>query len=181
MDAVQTTTNELSRKSRFTDDAELIWLSLVKAQKTDLSDISDDIMMSTSDSIDNFELPIKKNVDWVEDAFCELDELFGECSERNWDNYQALPILHETYYEAKRLIYLLPNIYPQPELIPEPDGGIGFEWYKEKDSVLIISVSGGNELFYAGLFGKGNEIHGKEQFDNLIPPFVLEGLKRLFP
>jgi len=72
-----------------------------------------------------------------------LDEVFDECSEEGWDGYDALPITKYAYIEAKRLIESLPlTSFPIPEVVPEPSGEIGLEWYREERQVFVASVSG---------------------------------------
>ncbi len=110
-----------------------------------------------------------------------LDDIFGECSEEGWDGYDAPPITEEAYLEAKRLILSLPitSFMPMPEIIPEPTGEIALEWSKGSRQIFIASVSGKNEITYAGLFGL-NKTHGQEYFGDSLPPVMLENLKRLY-
>ncbi len=169
-------TYESSPKDYVDPIAEWIRLACSQAKET----FSGNVTMSTSSDIDVCELPIKGAVNWTEVTLNELDELFEECSEQNWDEYEAVPISHETYSEAIKLVNLLPASYPQPDISPEPDGGIGFEWYKEKGYTFVISVYGKNAISFAGIFGRGNEIHGTEIFNNIVPSFIHESLKRLF-
>ena len=109
-----------------------------------------------------------------------LNEVFDECSEEGWDGYDALPITKNAYIEAKRLIESLPlTSFPIPEVVPESSGEIGLEWYRKKRLVFTVSVSGSNEIIYAGLFGT-NRAHGTEYFGDLLPSVILENLKRLY-
>ena len=110
-----------------------------------------------------------------------LNEVFDECYEEGWDGYDALPITGSAYVEAKRLIESLPltSFFPMPEVVPEPNGVIGLEWYRKNRLVFIASVSGRNEIVYAGLFG-ANKTHGTEYFGDSLPLVILENLKRLY-
>ena len=109
-----------------------------------------------------------------------LDEVFDECSEEGWDGYDALPITKYAYIEAKRLIESLPlTTFPIPEVVPEPSGEIGLEWYREERQVFVASVSGRNEIVYAGLLGV-NKLHGTEYFGDSLPSVILDNLKRLY-
>ncbi len=82
--------------------------------------------------------------------------------------------------QAKRLLESLPlTFFPIPEVIPEPNGEIGLEWYREKRNVFVASVSGRNEIVYAGLLGV-NKLHGTEYFGDSLPSIILENLKRLY-
>jgi len=100
----------------------------------------------------------------ITEALQSLNEVFEECSEEGWDGYDALPITEEAYFEAIKLIKSLPvTSFPMPEVTPVPNGKIGLEWYREKRQVFVASVSGRNEIVYAGLFGV-NKSHGTEYF-----------------
>ena len=115
-----------------------------------------------------------------DEALQSLDKVFDECSEEGWDGYDALPITKYAYKEAKRLIESLPlTFFPIPEVVPEPSGEIGLEWYREERQVLVASVSGRNEIVYAGLLGV-NKSYGTEYFGDFLPSVILENLKRLY-
>jgi hypothetical protein len=91
-----------------------------------------------------------------------------------------LPITKYAYIEAKRLIESLPlTSFPIPEVVPEPSGEIGLEWYREERQVFVASVSGRNEIVYAGLLGV-NKSHGTEYFGDSLPSIILGNLKRLY-
>jgi hypothetical protein len=117
---------------------------------------------------------------WLKESLECLDNIYLECSKENWDGYGSNPITQETYFEAKNLLELLQTSFPIPEICPEPNGGIGIEWYKKRGCSFIISVSGKNIITYAGLFGEGNQTHGTEHFTNSVPKIILNFLMRLF-
>lgn len=109
-----------------------------------------------------------------------LDEVLAECSSPGWDGYDAIPINIAAYYEAIKFIERIPfSIIPMPEIIPEPGGEIAFEWYKGKRQVFVASVSGKNEIIYAGLFGM-NKTHGTEYFGDSLSPTIINNLIRLY-
>jgi len=118
--------------------------------------------------------------DWLNQTLQDLDDIYDECLLENWDGYGAGAISQETYFEARKLLELIPTSYPMPEISPEPDGGIGFEWYRKKGFSFVISINGKSIITYAGLFGKDSEISGSEHFTNLLPKIILDCLKRLF-
>ncbi len=113
------------------------------------------------------------------DVLQSLENLFKECSGEGWDGNEASPITEDAYFEAQRLISNLPINLSMPEVVPEPSGEIGLEWSKGKDRVFIVSLSGKNEIVYAGLFGI-NKVHGIEYFGDAIPSTILENLRRLY-
>lgn len=109
-----------------------------------------------------------------------LNEIFEECSMEGWDGYDAPPITEEAYYEAEKLIRSLPfTAFPMPEITPEPNGDIGLEWNKGTSQVFVASVSGRNEIIYAGLFGR-NKVRGTEYFGDILPAAVIVNLQRLY-
>jgi hypothetical protein len=108
-----------------------------------------------------------------------LKEVFKDCSEPNWDGSNAISISYGAYCEAEKLLTLLPLSLSMPEIVPEPTGEIGLEWYKDKQFVFVISVGGNNIITYAGIFGEGNKTHGTEVFTESIPPTILRNIRRL--
>lgn len=110
-----------------------------------------------------------------------LDKIFEECSEEGWDGYDALPITQEAYIEAERLIKSLPtpSFIPMPEITPEPNGEITLEWSKGNRQIFVATVSGRNEITYAGLFGV-NKTYGTEYFGDSLPSKLSENLRRLY-
>ena len=129
---------------------------------------------------DATKLNLEGTIDWIDFALKNLDEVYDECSVANWDGYNAQPISREAYFEASKLLRILPNSFPVPDIGPEPDGGIGLEWYKEKWFSFIVSVNGKNIITYVGRFGKNNHFYGTESYNNSVPEIILNGLKRLF-
>ncbi len=109
-----------------------------------------------------------------------LREIYQERSEENWDGYEADPITPETYFESRNLIDLLPLYLPPPDVLPEPDGGIAFEWYRGRRKVFIISVSGKNIIHYAGLFGEIRKTHGTEYFFDSLPQVIIKNIESLY-
>jgi len=126
-------------------------------------------------------LDLKGTIDWTEHALEELEGVYEECLETNWDGYGAMPISRETYSEARKLLRMVPSSLPRPDISAEPDGEITFEWYREKYSVFVISVGGNNLITYAGLLGKSNKIHGTEYFADELPEIIRHCIRRLSP
>ena len=120
------------------------------------------------------------NIQRFSKSLKSLQEAYQQYSVKNWDGYGAAPMSIDAYSEATRLIRMLPSSIPLPDIVPEPDGGIGLEWYKRKGFSFLISVSGKNTITYVGRFGKNNQTYGIENFIDSVPQVVLNGLKRLF-
>jgi hypothetical protein len=126
---------------------------------------------------------LRKSVTWdyLGNVLAALRETYQECSKANWDGYGALPITQETYDEAVRFLSALPSWLPTPEIVPEPDGDIGFEWNFGRNRILAASVNGTNRITYAGLLETGNKAHGTEVFDGSIPQTLVDHISRICP
>jgi len=110
----------------------------------------------------------------------QLTQVYQDCSEESWDGYDALPISEKAYFEAAKLIMLLPSHINKPEIIPEPTGEIALEWYLGKNFIFVISVGGNNLITYAGLFGSTSKTHGTEYFGTKLPSIIVDSIQRLF-
>ncbi len=108
-----------------------------------------------------------------------LQDLYDRCSKQGWDGYDAVPIIEDTYEEARHLIAMLPTSCPPPDITPDPTGHISFEWYKSPRKVLVVSVNGTGVLTYAGLFGSG-KIGGAEPYETSLPAAIIDSLARLY-
>lgn len=109
-----------------------------------------------------------------------LEDLFVGCSVNNWDSEGAEPISSATLLEARTLLHLLPERIMTPDFIPERSGRISFEWYEDSERVYLLGIGGTGELVFAGMFGRGNEIHGKCSFSGILPKIVIQHLSMLY-
>jgi hypothetical protein len=114
------------------------------------------------------------------EAFESLHETAEEASAPGWDGYGATPIDQQTYANGRLFLRLLPALFPTPEIAPEADGQIEFEWRNGPRRILSISVSRLGEIHYAALFGKGSSTHGTEHLSNELPEAIAGLLVRLY-
>lgn len=112
---------------------------------------------------------------WAE-PIAKLIELRDRCSEDDWDGDGASPISPLAFDEAVTLLTALPSTFPPPEPLPEPNGSIAFEWYRGRDRVYVLSLSGTKSIEFAGLFGAGNELHGRVNFESALPKRIQQDL-----
>ena len=96
------------------------------------------------------------------------------------DTFQLAAISEATYQEAAKFIRLLPVIFSIPEIVPEPNGQIGFEWHVRPDHMFVVAVGGTQLLTFAGLFGGESSSHGTDPFTDSLPESVVTHLQRLF-
>lgn len=116
----------------------------------------------------------------ISDPIAGLDQLYMECEQENWDGEGAKAISPNVLEEAQMLLLVLPSTIPVPEFVPERSGRIAFEWYRSPDRVYLLSTGGNRELEFAGLLGRGNEIHGKCNFAGALPGMIADHLKAFF-
>jgi hypothetical protein len=108
----------------------------------------------------------------------ELQQIFQDCNQPNWDGYEAMPISSETYELAYQFLDSLPLDTPTPSLGAEPDGQIAFEWYQSPRRTLSISMSGDGDLHYAALSGSSTH-YGTEPFYGETPGTILDIIRRI--
>jgi len=116
----------------------------------------------------------------IADPMAGLVELYTECGQENWDGEGAKAISPSVLEEALMLLLILPSTIPVPEFVPERSGRIAFEWYQSPDRVYLLSTGGNRELEFAGLLGRGNEMHGKCNFAGALPGMIADHLKAFF-
>ena len=112
----------------------------------------------------------------------ELNEIFESCSQDNWDGYGASAISTDTYLDARKIIYMINAAFtriPMPELTPEPNGDIAFEWSDEYGRTFVFSIDDNRTLTYAGIFGVSHA-HGIELLGDFIPSTIIKHLERLY-
>ena len=86
-------------------------------------------------------------------VFGELDLVFEECSQPNWDGYNGLPVLPETYGYARSFLETLPLGSTAPSVGAEPDGHLTLEWYRGRRRTLSVSIAPYGNLHYAAIIG----------------------------
>lgn len=105
-------------------------------------------------------------VDIIESSiFDEIDSIAADCSKSNWNGDQSEPIGEQTVLYAKKLVSLFPNDIAVPDVVPEPDGSIGFEWDIDQDQWMIVSVNEGGSIYYAVKFDEHSKSDGKIDFN----------------
>lgn len=114
------------------------------------------------------------------DALADLADIYDECSEYGWDGYDATPVTAASYKEAGIFLNTLSTQTPVPEVLPLPDGGIGFQWSNGADRIFTVSTSGKGVLVYAGLLGKGRKRHGTEDFSGLISDEIISNIRQIY-
>ena len=108
----------------------------------------------------------------------EMDELFVECLEDDWDGYGAKGVSFASYDHAREFVLALPLQWLDLEVGVDPDGEFSFDWIGDRGSTLSVSIGPNGQLSYAGRFGCART-HGLEPFSQSIPRGILHCLERL--
>lgn len=106
----------------------------------------------------------------------EINDLYDECSIKNWDGYGARPLYRSLRKVIEKFLKVLPQNIPAPEVTPEPDGEVSLEWYYAKDEIFSISIGRKNRLAYAAIDGERRS-SGIEVFKDTIPKSLIFQLK----
>lgn len=86
-------------------------------------------------------------------VFGELDAVYAECSRPNWDGYEALCVLPETYSNARTFLDSLRLEFPAPSVGAEPDGHLTLQWDSGRRKTLSVSIAPDGNLHYAAIIG----------------------------
>lgn len=106
-------------------------------------------------------------------------------AEPNWDGYGASPISTEAKENALRAIKSLLPVAPTPEISPNPNGTLSFEWETEEGRAhmeigrtlysFYVSPRVGPPVLFEGLAEDVNSIHGNLVASFLFPPATATG------
>lgn len=89
-----------------------------------------------------------------------------------------VPIDIDTAAAAIAFINLLPRSLPVPEVAPDPDGDISFDWMASSGKMFSVSVDAYGRLAYAGRFGENSKVHGTEQLSEICPQEIIRGIAK---
>ena len=107
-----------------------------------------------------------------------LDAAYNMAQVDDWDGEGSARVEPSTYGYASQFILLLPSTSPLPEIMPDTDGEILFEWDQGHRLVFSVSVGRDGTLTFAGLFGHA-KIHGIEHLREALPLAVSDSLGRI--
>jgi hypothetical protein len=108
----------------------------------------------------------------------ELRSIREDCLMMGWDGYEALPVTQRTIDYAKSVALRLPRDIA-PELAPEADGEISFEWYQGANLQFTLSIGEKGIISYAGRIGN-ERFHGTMRFVGTLPGIVYTSLARIY-
>jgi hypothetical protein len=107
----------------------------------------------------------------------QLNALLEESREPGWDTEEAQPLSELSAARAEMFIRALPPEIKLPEIAPEPDGAISFDWIMSKNRVFSVSIGTSERLPYAWLDGTDRG-HAVAHFDGkTIPIRIVDGIR----
>lgn len=109
----------------------------------------------------------------------ELAETWQECSQPDWDGYNALPVTADSFANATRLLLSLPLGTQLPSIGAIPSGHISLEWHHSRRRTLTVTVDEVGDLHYAALLGPGR-VCGTEPFFDEMPTIILDLIARVY-
>lgn len=110
-----------------------------------------------------------------------LKETFSECSEGNWDGYDAEPISIASYREAEKVLTLIPLNFPSPFVVPQPDGGLAFEWSGLENRSFIASFNGQSIIYLSWYRGSPDSAgSAREKLSEELPTYLLNFIRDVF-
>lgn len=114
-----------------------------------------------------------------EEIINKLREFGIECSEPDWDGYEAEPVSETALDRAEIFIRSLPEGVPLPEISVEPDGDISIDWLPTPTKTFSVSIGGTDRLAYAWLDGtdRGHAVARSNNGD--VPPRILQEIQRI--
>lgn len=131
-------------------------------------------------AVENLSRYIRKSYSGAEHLIrSELYELIEECSEPDWDGYDAAPVSHASIHAAKKFLLSLPLGSKLPSVGLLPSGNVTLEWHHSRRRSLTISFSSDGDIHYAALVGAGRQ-SGTEPFYGEVPVTILSLLERIF-
>ena len=110
-------------------------------------------------------------------AHLALRETMADASADNWDGYGARGVTESTFLKALYFLRSLPSTVPSPEVSPEPDGEIAFEWHAGPERAFSVSVGEGDTISFASVQGR-RKLHGTELLVDELPETILLELGR---
>lgn len=81
--------------------------------------------------------------------FNEIERIKRNCSEFDWDGYDAEPVPIEAIRMARELVKSFPDDFPVPEIGADPDGEVSFDWFNEDGGILTASINGEGRIAFA--------------------------------
>ena len=101
---------------------------------------------------------------WLPTAQAEIHDIGVRCARDNWDGPGSGAVTPATLgvaaKVARALFLMLPLGIPAPDIGPDPDGEVSFDWIADQGRMFSLSVGENGNASYAGRFGDDGSMHG---------------------
>jgi len=104
----------------------------------------------------------------------ELYEIKDECAENGWDTPNSVAIPDVVFDIGEGLIALFPRYLTDPEITPENDGALSFEWRNHVEYFDLSITSQGGVYYIAKV--DGVKSRGRFEYSPAKFPIVMEAL-----
>jgi hypothetical protein len=113
------------------------------------------------------------------DTYNRLIDLYFECREPNWGGEAESCVNGTVLGLAEQFIRSLPKCTQMPDISPEPDGSLYFEWFQQPRRIMSLSIDAQGLVSWAALYGR-EDPRGSFRFaGNDIPETVLSLIKKV--
>jgi hypothetical protein len=135
------------------------------------SEIADLIECLTKEGLRHYSAPR------IESLVFDIEQVAAESAEYVGVD-EVVTISRATADAAIAFVNVLPRSLPTPEIAPETDGEISFDWMGPFGKMFSVSIDSTGRLAYAGSFGSKSKVHGTEQLSNTCPPEIVQGISK---
>jgi len=114
----------------------------------------------------------------MEALISEIDELVDDSAKTENIASGMRPVDEDTARAAIEFAFLLPRSMPAPEIAPDVDGEVSFDWLGPGQKMFSVSINKSGRIAFAGRFSEKSKIHGTEQLSEACPPEIIRGIAR---
>jgi hypothetical protein len=114
----------------------------------------------------------------MEVLIAEREELVADPSAKGSMKLGVVPIDEDAARTAIEFAFSLPRSMPAPEIAPDADGEICFDWFGPKQKMFSVSINKAGRIAFAGRFSEKSKIHGIEQLSEACPPEIIRGIAK---
>jgi hypothetical protein len=109
----------------------------------------------------------------------QICETALECGEDGWNGEGTFAVSSAIVDRAVSFVRALPEGISLPEVAPEPDGSLSFDWMAGRAQAFSLSIGMTDRLAYAWIDGTDRG-HGVARFyGETVPVRVLDGIREL--
>ncbi len=113
------------------------------------------------------------------DTYNRLIDLYFECREPNWGGREESCVSDIVFGLAEQFIRSLPKSIQMPDISPEPDGSLYFEWFHQPRRIMSLSIDAQGLVSWSALYGREDPRGSFTFAGNDIPETVLSLIKKV--